>query len=74
MRRLIEPPYLDIVELQRFEHRWLVYRGYFEFESLTKNPIAPDIIVFGIISGGFLFYIKYGMLCVLIRIASMRRF
>ena len=42
-------------------------------ESLTKNPIAAAIIVFGIISGDFLFYIENGMLCVLIRIASMRR-
>ena len=38
------------------------------------NPIAADIIVFGIISGDFLFYINNGMLCVIIRIASMRRF
>ena len=33
------------------------------------NPIPADIIVFGIISGDF-----HGMLCVLIRIASMRQF
>ena len=44
-------------------------------ESLTKiKPIAADIIVFVIISGHFLFYIENGMLCVLIRIASLRRF
>ena len=50
--------------------------GYFELvlQSLTKNPRATDIIVFGIISGDFLFYINNGMLCVLIRIASMRGF
>ena len=29
---------------------------------------------FGIIKGDFLFYIENGILCVLIRIASMRRF
>ena len=35
-----------------------------------KNPIAAEIIIFGIIKGDFLFYIDYGMLYVLIRIAS----
>ena len=43
-----------IVELQWLRHGWLVYHGYFKLvlESLTKsNPIAADIIVFGIISG-----------------------
>ena len=40
----------------------------------NKNPIAAGIIVFVIISSGFLFYIENGMLCVLIRIASIRRF
>ena len=39
-----------------------------------KTPIAADIIVFGIILCEFLFYIEIGMLCVLIRMASMRRF
>ena len=50
--------------------------GYFELvlESLGKNPIAGDIIIFGTIKWDFLFYIDNGMLCVLIRIASMRRF
>ena len=45
-----------------------LYHGYFELdiESQTKNPIAADIIVFGIISGDFL---GEGMLCELIRIA-----
>ena len=64
------------VEHQWLEHCWLVYHGYFEdfLESLTKNPTAADIIVFGIVSGDFLFYINDGMLCVLIRIASMTRF
>ena len=42
-------------------------------ESLTKNLIAADISVFGIILGDFLFYIDNGMLCVLNRIASLRR-
>ena len=34
----------------------LVYDGYFELilESLTKDPIAANIIVFGIISGDFI--------------------
>ena len=59
------------VELQWLEHRWLVYHGYFKLvlESQGKNPIAVDIIMFGIISGDFLFYIVKGMFCVLIRIA-----
>ena len=42
---------LYTVELQWLEHRWLVYHGFFELvlESLGKNPIAADIIIFGII-------------------------
>ena len=34
----------------------LVYHGYFELilESLTKDPIAANIIVFGIILGDFM--------------------
>ena len=41
----------NAVGLQWLEHRWLVYHGYFELvlESLGKNPIAADIIIFGII-------------------------
>ena len=50
--------------------------GYFKlvFESLIKIPIAADIIVFlWIILGDVLFFcIDSGMLCVLIRIASLR--
>ena len=42
--------------------------------SLGKNPIAANFIIFGILYGDFLFYIDDGMLFVLIRIASMRRF
>ena len=63
------------VELQWLEHRWLVYHGYFELvlEFLGKNPIAADIIAYGMIKDDFLCYIDNGMLCVLIRIASMRR-
>ena len=34
-----------------------------------KNPIAADIIIYGIIKGDFLCYIDNGMLCVLIKIA-----
>ena len=34
--------------------------------------IRLDIIVFGIISGDFLFHIDNGMLCVPFRVASMR--
>ena len=41
---------------------------------LGINPIAADIIIFGIIKDGFLFYIDYCMLNAFIRIASMRRF
>ena len=39
------------VELQWLDHRWLVYRGYFELVlvSLGKNPIAADMIIFEII-------------------------
>ena len=36
--------------------------------------IAADIIISGIIKNDFLFYNDNGMLCVLIRIASMRQF
>ena len=39
-----------------------------------KNPIAADNSIFDIIKGDFLFYIDNVMLCVLSRIASMRRF
>ena len=41
----------NTVEFHWLEHRWLVYHGYFELvlESLGKNPIAADIIIFGII-------------------------
>ena len=64
------------VDLQWLEHRWLVYHGYFELvlESIGKNPIAADIIIFGITQCDFLFHIDNVMLCVLIRIASMLRF
>ena len=34
-------------------------KSFFKLESLTKtNPLTADIIVFGIISGDFLFYIN----------------
>ena len=64
------------VELQWLKHGWLIYHGYFELvlESPGKNPIAADIIVFGIILDDFLFYIDTCMLCGLIRIASIRGF
>ena len=39
---------------------------------LGKNPMAADIIEYGIILGGFLS--DDGLLCALIRIASIRRF
>ena len=35
-----------------------------------KNPIAADIIVFGIIKGDFLFYIDNGVSCVIITFIS----
>ena len=41
--------------------------------NLGKNPIAADIIIFGIADFFFL-NIDNGMLCVLIRIALMRHF
>ena len=66
----------NTVELQWLEHRWLVYHGYFELvlESLGKNPIAADIIIFGIIRVIFFSILNNIMFCVLFRIASMRRF
>ena len=41
------------------------------FKSLGKNPLAADLGLFSVI---FFFYIENGILCVFIRIASMRRF
>ena len=38
------------------------------------QPITGDNILFRIITDDFLFYIDNGMLCLLIRIASIRRF
>ena len=72
----LSPSLSNTVELQWLKRRWPVYHGYFKLvlESLTKISIAADIIVFEIILGGFLFYIESGILCVLIRIASLRRF
>ena len=50
-------------------------RGYPYLVCKKKNPIAPDILVLGIISVVFFFHIdKVCCVCVLIRIASMRRF
>ena len=68
--------FVSTVELQWLEHRWLVYHGYFELvlESLGKNPIAADIIIFGIIRVIFFSILNNVMFCVLLRIASMRRF
>ena len=43
-------------------------------ESLGNIPIARDILIFGIIMVLLLYYIDTGMLCILIRIASERRF
>ena len=49
-----------------------MYHGCFELvlDSLDKSQISR----FRIIKVDFLFYIENGILCVLIRIASMRRF
>ena len=68
--------FTSIVELQWLKHQWLVYHSYFllVLESLGKKSIAADIIIFWIIQANFLLYIDNGMLCVLIRIALMRRF
>ena len=41
---------------------------------LERDPIAADIIIFGIIKCEFLYYIDNDILCVLIRIASLWRF
>ena len=51
----------------------LVYHGCFELvlESLGKNPRAANLEKFRMI---FCVYIENGILCVLIRIALMRRF
>ena len=43
-------------------------------QQTKKNPTAADITVFVLIAGEFLFYIDNDILCVLIRIAWMRRF
>ena len=53
------------VELQWLEHRWLVYKGYFElvFESLGKYPIAADISIFWTIKGDFIFSILIMLCC-----------
>ena len=61
------------VELQWFEHPWLVYHGCFELllESHGTNPIDADLELFRMI---FFFILRNGILCMLIRIASMRRF
>ena len=55
------------------EHRWLVYHGSFEliFESLGTKAHRCRL---GIIQCVFVIHIENGILCVLIRIASMRRF
>ena len=44
------------------------------FRTRSSVPNKQIIIVFRIISGDFLLYIDNGMFCVVIRIASMRRF
>ena len=44
---------------------------FFVTKSLGKNPIAADLEYFRVI---FFFYIQNGILCVLIRIVSMRQF
>ena len=44
------------------------------FLSHRKVPTAADIIIFEIMQIDFLYYIDTDMLCVLIRISSMRRF
>ena len=61
----------NTVKLQWLEHCWLIYHGCFELviEPLGKSPIAADSGQFRVI-----FYVENGILCVLIRIASMRRF
>ena len=62
----------DTVDLQWPENLWLVCHGCFELilESLGNIPIAADFRYIKVIY----FYIENGILCVLIRVASMRRF
>ena len=62
---------LYTLDLQWLEHWWLVYHGCFEIilESLGKNTIAANLEKLRVI-----FYVENGILCVLIRIASVRRF
>ena len=59
------------IDLQRLEHWWLVYHGCFELflESLRSHCCRYRIILHH-----FPFYIENSILCVLIRIASMRWF
>ena len=66
--------FLNTVELQWLEHWWLVYHGCIELvlESLGKKKSHSCRL--RIIWSDFLFYYKNGILCVHIRIASMRRF
>ena len=47
----MDPDEANTVELEWLKHQWLVYHNYFELvlESLGKNPIAADIIIFGMI-------------------------
>ena len=60
------------VELQWLKSCWPVYHGCFELvlESLGKAHSCRSRMI----KGDFLFYNENGILCVLIRIASIRRF
>ena len=62
-----------LVELQWLEHSWLVFHGCFELVLgfLGPNPIVADLGQFREI---FFLILRIGILCVLIRIASLRRF
>ena len=67
---LLQHAFLITVKLQWLEHWWLVYHGCW---IPRKNLVAASIIIFLNNLGCFV-YSDNGMLCVLIRIASIRRF
>ena len=62
-----------ITELQWLEHWWLVNHGGFEIVLESLGKISHSCRILDSL-GWFSVYIENGILCVLIRIASMRRF
>ena len=75
MQKLVAATIIYRAELQWLEHWWLIYQLVLVSNSfLSPWGKKTHSCRFGIILGDFLFYIENGILCVLIRIASMRRF